>query len=61
MSIEREGRQVTFCCDTCPEVSETGDDFHELLAEAKAEGWRVFKVGDEWCHACPDCASNPLT
>ena len=60
MTIERERYDgpITFLCDgdRCHEFDETHcENFAGALAKAKAHGWVVRKVGDEWQHLCPDC------
>lgn len=54
--IQRDGGAIAFACDECPETYEaTTENFNEAWQEVKAHGWRSFKIGTEWCHACPDC------
>ena len=60
MSIEYDhSESVMFLdCDYCASASESydGDDWHEALAAAKADGWRTFKDNNgDWCVKCPDC------
>lgn len=60
MTHERDGDRDCFCCDGCPETyeGEPGDRFGVVWAEAKAAGWVVFKVDDEFRHRCPACAEE---
>lgn len=54
--IDRQHHKIAFECDTCPEVLECRtEDFSEAWLEAKAEGWKSKKIGDEWVHGCSRC------
>lgn len=57
MSIENRGRQVIVDCDSCSAqfAGEIDEEFAEVLAGAKREGWKVAKVAGEWLHGCPKC------
>lgn len=56
MTVERNGGALTFCCDNCGEVNDTGErDWNAALEEVKGEGWTIRKRGDDWQHFCPDC------
>ncbi|PZR77901.1 MAG: hypothetical protein DI537_42705 [Stutzerimonas stutzeri] len=58
--IRHEGKlQVT--CDSCPTTyrrTYKEEDFKILLADITAEEWKKFRVGDDWHHRCPDCATS---
>jgi hypothetical protein len=46
MSIERDGKAMQICCDSCPaSFPETfeADAFREMIAAAKSAGWRIEK------------------
>lgn len=46
MSIERDGKAMQICCDTCPASfpdNFDADAFREMIAAAKAAGWRIEK------------------
>lgn len=59
MSSERNGGVVVFHCDSCPDSFESeSSDFNTALADAKADGWRAYLVGNDWCHACPACRED---
>lgn len=59
MSTERSGGFFVLRCDECPETHDTEhSEFSEAWADAKTAGWRSFKVGTEWCHACPSCVED---
>lgn len=57
--IDRVDGQVRLICDNdCGEATELfdGDDFAELVKEAKKDGWVIEKDEyDEFVHWCPDC------
>ena len=59
--IERAGKQIEMVCDGCA-VSAAGvvcaDDFDVLLAEARATGWTIRKLGGAWIHTCAACAAR---
>lgn len=57
MSIERADRQIIVECDSCPEQfkGEIDEEFRDVMASAKREGWHVAKVANEWLHGCPRC------
>jgi hypothetical protein len=61
MTVHREYGNITFECDACPEIFESGtDDFHAAYADAKHHGWKAIKTaGGEWEHRCPDCEDEP--
>lgn len=46
-------------CDLCSRKPEYYfGDWQEAWKTAKADGWRAWKDGDDWCHACPDCVTH---
>jgi hypothetical protein len=58
VSLDRQSDLISMCCDDCGDtysVEHADDDFQAFIAGAKAEGWRIYKSGDEWLHRCPDC------
>lgn len=61
MTIERQYRLTNLVCD-CG-VRQRGsyrpDQFEEMIADARRDGWRIRKVAGEWEHDCPDCAAQP--
>jgi hypothetical protein len=60
--IERGGGNIEMLCDECGDPLRgrvyDSDDFDILIADAKAEGWRITKEDREWVHYCPDCRSD---
>ncbi len=58
---DRKLSLMTLVCDDCgDELGDEfdNDDFSEMLASAKKEGWRVVREEREWKHYCPDCDPN---
>jgi hypothetical protein len=60
MSVIRDHGELTFECDSCGDLLDTGmTDFADALANAKREGWVVVRkatrVEIEWQHRCPEC------
>ncbi len=54
--IDRQGGQIIFCCDECDETYESGThEFNEAWTIAKRDGWRAYKLGEDWMHECPGC------
>ena len=55
--IDRQGHKILIECDTCSEVFEGEEDaeFAEVWAEAKRDGWRSRKIGNDWVHGCGKC------
>jgi len=60
MTHQRRGNIQVFHCDGCPECyeGEPGEEFREVWALAREEGWRTFKVGQDWFHRCPACVED---
>lgn len=59
MTIERQGDIVSIICDTCGEEYRGAprEEFSDVWALAKRDGWRVRKIANEWMHGCskPNC------
>lgn len=55
--IDRQGRKVLIECDSCDQVFEgdDGQEFAEVWADAKRDGWSTRKIANEWLHGCPKC------
>jgi hypothetical protein len=54
--IDRQHGKLIFECDSCEEtLTADTDNFAQAWNEAKREGWRSRKIGDEWVHGCPSC------
>jgi hypothetical protein len=55
MMDKQKGKYV-FECDTCGAVFETGtSDFDLAQLKRQEEGWKAYRIGDEWEHHCVDC------
>ena len=58
MSIEHDGADIVFVCDTCETRLETDTDvWADALAISKREGWKAEKVGKDWVHGCSRCGT----
>lgn len=58
MAIERADLGVYISCDECGEdfdESHDHDEFHQMIAAAKAEGWQIVQVRGDYEHYCPTC------
>lgn len=57
--IDHQGLKILFECDTCDAVweSEEREEFDDAWSRAKADGWSVRKIVDEWLHGCPHCGA----
>ena len=56
MSIEKEYGEFQIVCDDCGYYVPGFDRFSEALDYCGDEGWKAFKVKDEWNHFCPVCS-----
>lgn len=46
-------------CDTCSFIDVIdAEEFSEVVAKIKSDGWRISKDGNEWTHTCPSCAEG---
>lgn len=61
--IEKQHGDMTLLCDHCDtelgRMFDEEEEFREMIAHAKSEGWKIAKDTlntDEWVHSCPDCA-----
>ncbi len=59
MTIDHHAGEIGLTCDDCgePHTATSAQDRVILLADAKADGWRTYKVGERWHHACPACVA----
>lgn len=55
MTLQKDGRWLSFECDHCTETTDEHDGLDELLLAAKRAGWEVRPDGGEWAHTCPTC------
>jgi len=53
----KETGEFDVTCTKCGEVEsfDTGGVFADLLKELKANNWKTYKEGEDWCHSCPAC------
>lgn len=58
--INRDGDTMQLACDGCGQEGNTfdKDEFDPMVAEAKAEGWRIAKPEGRWVHECKDCVEE---
>lgn len=57
--IDRQGGNLVFECDSCNETLESAtSDFSSAWNQAKRDGWRAKKTGEEWTHECPTCRTD---
>lgn len=57
-SNRSSGTFEVFCDQVgCTESKEfyTDGDWHQMIAELKAEGWRIIKEDSGYSHMCPNC------
>lgn len=55
--IDRDGREMTLICDaTGKQYPKTYDscEFHQMLCDAKGDGWKVVQEQGEWKHYSPE-------
>jgi hypothetical protein len=52
--------RIVVACDACGRLSECDSkSWAELWLQAKRDGWRVRKIGKDWCQFCGEvCASK---
>lgn len=57
--IEKQSGVLVIHCDSCSEEEEADvDDWTDAWSEWKRNGWRSYKMGDEWRHSCPACVAD---
>jgi len=57
MTIHKNRGKISFECDSCDEVLDTGEtNFDQARASLREENWKVKKeIDGEWYHLCPEC------
>jgi predicted RNA-binding Zn-ribbon protein involved in translation (DUF1610 family) len=62
MTIERDGRERMISCESCSSTLAPfdQDEFNEMVADAKAHGWKIRNEDGTWSHVCPNCQESPL-
>ena len=55
--IDRQHNKIVIECDSCNEVfeGEEHEEFTDVWARAKRDGWRTRKIAGEWLHGCQRC------
>lgn len=56
--IEREYNRFIPYCDECEAQLPETNSFEDAIAELKEAGWHFSKIGSEWIHKCPKCATR---
>lgn len=60
--IHRERDAFVMECDNeCGESITVHGEFSDLIHDAKAEGWKISKDGEDWRHTCPECAGKEVS
>ena len=55
--IERTGNEQTLVCDATGKSyphSYESCEFHQMLSDAKGDGWRIVQENGEWKHYSPE-------
>lgn len=60
IDYDYENSMMIMDCDVCGQQDSTFfGDFRECIREAKEEGWKIKKIGeDDWHHTCPFCVAE---
>ena len=55
--IDRQHNCIVIECDSCSETfsGDEGEEFSEVWASAKRDGWTTRKIANEWLHGCSKC------
>lgn len=55
--IDRQGNKIIIECDCCEETfdGEEHAEWAEVWANARREGWKSKKIGQDWVHGCSKC------
>jgi hypothetical protein len=58
--IGRQHGRIVIACDACGRTFEgDSDEWIDVWPQARREGWRVRKIGKDWCQFCGSaCVSN---
>lgn len=58
MTILKDGDDRQLECEECSETTDVfaSEDFEQMVAAAKAAGWKVYLTGGKWLHCCPEHA-----
>jgi hypothetical protein len=54
--------QHVFECDCCDATfTANAEAFIDAWTEAKRDGWKNQKIGNDWIHGCPNCGVGTAT
>jgi hypothetical protein len=57
--IDRQHGRIVIECDACEATFEAdSDEWAEVWASAKRDGWHARKLQSIWLHECPDCRDS---
>lgn len=63
--IEKQHDDMTLLCDDCDtelgRMFDEKEEFREMIAYAKSEGWKITKDAlddSEWVHTCRACTAD---
>lgn len=57
--IRNSKGEVGLECDECGQTFWGGTlEFREMIDDAKANGWKIRKIEDEWTHECEECSQE---
>lgn len=54
----KQDRSMEMICDTCQDISTFYGEFPTCIKEAREEGWKNYKLDDQWVNTCPMCANK---
>jgi len=58
-SYDNTYMEMEVTCDPCGFEDIFHGEYLECTDMMKAEGWKIFKDDDQWCHKCPTCVEAP--
>lgn len=53
--LHRDEDILMLSCDSCGTETLTHTDLPEMVAEAKADGWKIRNPNGVWTHHCASC------
>jgi hypothetical protein len=57
--IETEYDTYEVCCDYCSYcIDGIYEEWADIIARMRSEGWRTRKINSEWRHKCPTCVKE---
>lgn len=57
--IDREYGEMRLVCDECGDWRQDTyeqHEFHQMIRDAREDGWTVRSGRGEWIHNCPKCS-----